>query len=77
MVKNTMPAPLPIPNYFIESPQADEHYYRVRAFWTVSNWIEQQEVSLWKHSDIGRKFSYGQNYLVMPELATMLALKFG
>lgn len=78
MVRNTMPAPNPwagVSKYRIEAVD-DRPYLRVYAVDEVDKWIRQQPVSQWKYDDdddprLGRSI-----LLVMPQLATLLQLRW-
>jgi len=79
MVKNTMPSPNHIRAYEVRPLGPCDLYHRVKAYGLVSQWIEQQSISLWKHDDDdGYESGLGlrSRYLLMPELVTLLQLRW-
>lgn len=79
MVKNTMPSSNHIRAYEVRPLGPCDIYHRVKAYGPVSHWIEQQAISLWKHDDDdGYESGLGirSRYLLMPELVTLLQLRW-
>ena len=78
MVKNTMPAPQPwmgVSKFKIEEVDF-ESYYRVYAVGEIEQWIRQQPISQWKYDRDDNPMFGRAILLVVPELVTLLKLKW-
>lgn len=78
MVKNTMLAPRPHPDYYMFDELLANDYYRVRVVThsNVDRWIESQDQQLWRLYHKPYDSAFQTEYEIKGKLATMLQLRW-
>lgn len=64
-----------MPYYSIE--QAESGMYHVNARGAVADWIQEQDISLWRYDDSQSPLRFLHTFVVVPRLATLLELRWG
>ena len=60
--------------YMLPAPPAG--HINVVTINKVANWIEQQSIDMWKHSNFELPFIFDNQYTISEELFTMMSLKW-